>query len=77
VASHPLNEQKIVNENSCTAYIAYRGKHNRSGMVAVLGPVEALPCYIHIHTYIAYRPTFLFFLYGSIALRALATFSVS
>jgi hypothetical protein len=22
-------------------------KHNRSGMVAVLGPVEALPCYIH------------------------------
>jgi hypothetical protein len=29
-------------------------KHNRSGMVAVLGPVEALPCYIHtyIHTII-------------------------
>jgi hypothetical protein len=22
-------------------------KHNRSGMVAVLGPFEALPCYIH------------------------------
>jgi hypothetical protein len=26
-------------------------KHNRSGMVAVLGPFEALPCYIHTYTY--------------------------
>jgi hypothetical protein len=24
-------------------------KHNRSGMVAVLGPFEALPCYIHTY----------------------------
>jgi hypothetical protein len=31
-------------------------KHNRSGMVAVLGPVEALPCYIHTyrHTHITF-----------------------
>jgi hypothetical protein len=28
---------------------AYGRKHNRSGMVAVLGPVEALPCYIHTY----------------------------
>jgi hypothetical protein len=25
-------------------------KHNRSEMVTVLGPYEALPYYIHIHT---------------------------
>jgi hypothetical protein len=26
-------------------------KHNRSGMVAVLGPFEALPYYIYIYIY--------------------------
>jgi hypothetical protein len=30
--------------------ITHRKKHNRSEMVAVLGPNEALPYYIHIHT---------------------------
>jgi hypothetical protein len=34
-----------------TVSIRHNEKHNRSGMVAVLGPFEALPYYIH--TYIA------------------------
>jgi hypothetical protein len=30
--------------------LSYRmNKHNRSGMVAVLGPFWALPCYIHTY----------------------------
>jgi hypothetical protein len=32
---------------SCAIYGGQ--KHNRSGMVAVLGPFEALPCYIHTY----------------------------
>jgi hypothetical protein len=34
------------NSNVLSSYFI---KHNRSGMVAVLGPVEALPCYIHTY----------------------------
>jgi hypothetical protein len=36
-----------------TTFAELQTKHNRSGMVAVQGPNEALPYYIHtyIHTY--------------------------
>jgi hypothetical protein len=36
--------------------VTYVEKHNRSGMVAVLGPFEALPYYIYIYTYACRRP---------------------
>jgi hypothetical protein len=32
----------------CTVPCMYQKKHNRSEMVAVLGPYEALPYYIHV-----------------------------
>jgi hypothetical protein len=36
-------------------HIVYiEGKHNRSEMVAVLGPYEALPYYIHTYIHIVY-----------------------
>jgi hypothetical protein len=51
-ASLKLNPEKCQFVQKELQYFGYivtpEGKHNRSGMVAVLGLVEALPCYIHI-----------------------------
>jgi hypothetical protein len=43
-----LTEEKITADILLFIYFV---KHNRSEMVAVLGPYEALPYYIHIYLY--------------------------
>jgi hypothetical protein len=49
-----LGAFKLLTPSTKTLHIVSYIKHNRSGMVAVLGPFEALPCYIHTYS-IIYR----------------------
>jgi hypothetical protein len=60
-----LNKQlKAVGLFFLSLQLTVGSKHNRSGMVAVLGPFEALPCYIHTTVGSPFDPTaFIIFLF--------------
>jgi hypothetical protein len=44
--------ESSVKKYVCASDIVMKNKHNRSEMVGVLGPFEALPYYKHIYIYI-------------------------
>jgi hypothetical protein len=52
--SETSKEEGTMPEGKRFVHITFHFKHNRSGMVAVLGPFEALPCYIHTYYFPLY-----------------------